>query len=173
MEAAAAALFGAAGGVTTPGLWSVDGLAAQLLRAPVTWERPAPAFDPVGELIDVDDANLPFELIEALRELLSGVTKVPLRLSVLLNAARSPGLPDRLLETVWAACLWVWVADNAADEDAQPSDAGLAQLLARLAAVDDGTRIAGPDYVSPDLLVGAHRTTVAAAAIRPEQEASR
>jgi hypothetical protein len=173
VEDAAAAIFGLTGGVTLPGLWSVDDLAAQLLRAPVTWERPAPAFDDVGELIDVDDANLPEGHLGALLALFSAAADTPVRLSVLLEAARDPGMPRRLCEAVWAACLWVWMAEDSVDDDAQPSDAGLAKLLAGLAAVDDGSRLADAGYMGPDLLVGPAGQIVAAGTVRVREEASR
>jgi hypothetical protein len=173
VEDAAAALFGLTGGVRLPGLWSVDGLAAQLLRAPVKWERPAPAFDDVGELIDVDDANLPEELLSALLALFSSAGDAPVRLSALLGAARDPGMPCRLCEAVWAACLWVWVADDDVEEEAQPSDAGLAKLLAGLAAVDDGRRLADPHYMGPDLLIGSPAQLVTGEVVPVREEAGR
>jgi hypothetical protein len=153
-EEATAALFGGLGGVTLPALWSVDSLAAQLLRSPATWERPAPAFDDVGDLVDVDDANLPAELVDALRRVLLVAADAPVRLSTLLDLAATVGGPARLPQTVWTAALWVWVVDNTIDEDAQPADTGLARLLAGLAAVDDGEQLIAGDFAGPDLLVG-------------------
>jgi hypothetical protein len=154
-------LFGAVGGVALPGLWSVDSLVPQLLRAPVSWERPAPAFDSVGDLVDIDDANLPAELAGAVRSVLASTAYETVRLSALLKAARSrQDPPPRLVETVWSACLWIWVSDNAADEDAQPADAGLSQLLAVLAAADDGTPLTDEQFGGPDLLIGAAREPV-------------
>ena len=173
VEDAAAALFDLTGGVKLPGLWSVDGLAAQLLRAPVTWERPPPAFDDVGDLINVDDANLPEELLSALRALFSSATDGPARLSALLETARGSGMPSQLCKAVWAACLWVWVADEDVEEDAQPSDAGIAKLLAGLAALDDGIRLADPYYVGPDLLIGSPAQIVTEGVVRIREEADR
>lgn len=157
VEACTAEFFAVAGGVWLPPQWSVDSLAAQLLRPPATWERPEPAFDDIGELVDLDDANLPRHLAEALREVLAMAAFEPVRLSALLDAARIAG-GQRLADLLWSASLWVWVADNsiegAADEAAQPPDAGLASLLAGLAAVDDGVGLADVQYQGPDLLVG-------------------
>ena len=48
----------------------------------------------------------------------------------------------------------MWLADSDVDDDVEPSDAGLAQLLAGLVAVDDGERLTDADYAGPDLLVG-------------------
>jgi hypothetical protein len=124
------------------------------LRAPAGWERPPPAFDGVGDLVEVDDANLPPELAAAISAVLAPAARGAVRLSALLDAARGRGDPPRLTETVWAACLWVWVSDHAADEDAQPCDEGLSQLLATLAAHDDGTLLADPEFGGPDLVVG-------------------
>lgn len=135
-------------------LWSVDSLAAQLLRPAASWERPPPAFDDVGELVDVDDANLPAELVEALCTVLRLAEEGPVRLSTLLSTAAAVDGPSRLSETVWAASLWVWVADNTADDEAQPAHAGLARLLAGLAAADDGTALISDSFIGPDLLVG-------------------
>jgi hypothetical protein len=104
--------------------------------------------------VDVDDANLPVELVAALITVLAAAVAGPVRLSTLLDEARAADGPDRLGDTVWAACLWVWLADSEVDDDAQPSDAGLAQLLAGLAAVDDGVLLADAEYAGPDLLVG-------------------
>jgi hypothetical protein len=173
VEDVSAALFAAAGGVHPPALWSVDDLAAQLLRAPTTWERPAPAYDDVGDLVDVDDANLPAELVTALIAILAAAVATPVRLSTLVDEARAAGGPDRLCDTVWAACLWVWLADSAVDDDAQPSDAGLAQLLAGLAAVDDGALLADAEYAGPDLLVGPAAQLASCDATAEPQETSR
>ena len=65
------------------------------------------------------------------------------------------------------------MADDEAEEDAQPSDAGLAKLLAGLAAVDDGRRLADPHYVGPDLLIGSPAQLVTGGAVRVEEEADR
>ena len=173
VEEVGATLFAAAGGLHRPPLWSVDDLAAQLLRAPMTWERPAPAYDDVGDLVDVDDANLPAELVAALIAVLAAAVAGPVRLSALLDEARGVGGPDRLRDTVWAACLWVWLADSDIDEDAQPSDAGLAQLLAGLAAVDDGALLADAEYGGPDLLVGPTAQLAFCDATAEPQDASR
>jgi hypothetical protein len=172
LENAADALFGLTGGASLPGLWSVDGLAAQLLRAPMKWERPPPAFDDVGELIDVDDANLPEELLSALLALFRAAAETPARLSALLEAARGPGMPRRLCEAVWAACLWVWVADDEVEDEAQPANAGLAKLLASLIAVDDGNLLGDPDYIGPDLLIGSAAYALTWAPIPVREEAS-
>jgi hypothetical protein len=153
VEACAASLFSAVGGVWLPPQWSVDSLAAQLLRPPATWERPAPAFDDVGELVDLDDANLPRHLAESLRAVLSLAFSSPVRLSALLDEAALAG-GTRLSDLVLSGCLWVWVADNSVDEEAQPPDVGLSALLSGLAAVDDGVRLSVAGYDGPDLLVG-------------------
>jgi hypothetical protein len=157
VEACAASLFAAVGGVWLPPQWSVDSLAAQLLRPAATWERPEPAFDDIGELVDLDDANLPRQLAESLRAVLSLASSSPVRLSALLDAATLAG-GTRLSDLVLSGCLWVWVADNGAeigaDEEAQPPDAGLASLLSGLAAVDDGVRLSTETYDGPDLLIG-------------------
>lgn len=155
VERASIEMFGAVGGANLPGLWSVDTLMAQLLRAPAGWEqRPAPTFDDIGDLIDVDDANLSAELAGLARAVIAPAAREAMRLSALLDAACAQNGPRRLAETVWAACLWVWVSDNAIDEDAQPQDVGLAQLLAALVAVDDGTPLAHTEFGGPDLLIG-------------------
>jgi hypothetical protein len=166
-------LFAAAGGVHRPALWSVDDIATQLLRAPTTWERPAPAYDDVGDLVDVDDANLPAELVAALIAVLAAAGAGPVRLSTLLDEARAAHGPDRLGDTVWAACLWVWLADSEVDDDTQPSDAGLAQLLAGLAAVDDGVLLADAEYAGLDLLVGPTAQLASYNATAELQETSR
>ena len=78
------------------------------------------------------------------------------------GSSRDPGpsVPD----VVWAGSLWAWVNTSAgADEDddgdgdggIQPRNRHLAGVLATLAAVDDGTRLAdGLGYSGADLLVG-------------------
>lgn len=162
VEACAASLFAAVGGVWLPPQWSLDSLAAQLLRPAATWERPEPAFDDVGELVDLDDANLPRHLAESLRAVLSLASSSPVRLSALLDAATLAG-GTRLSDLVLTGCLWVWVADNSADssadnsttdEESQPPDAGLTALLSGLVAVDDGIRLSVDQYSGPDLLIG-------------------
>ncbi len=154
VEECSAVLFGAIGGVRLPPQWSVDGLAAQLLRPPATWERPAPTFDEVGELIDIDDANLPRELSEALYKLLSPAAVTPVRLSALLDAARATDPSSRLIDALWSAGLWIWVADSDVEDEAQPPDAGLTQLLPSLQAVSDGARLVDTEFAGPDLLIG-------------------
>jgi hypothetical protein len=173
VEDAGTALFAAAGGVHRPALWAIDDLAAQLLQAPATWERPPPAYDQVGDLVDVDDANLPTGLAAAITAVLAPAADAPVRLSALLDAARNAGGPQRLCDTLWAACLWLWLADSDVDDDAEPSDAGLAQLLAGLLAVDDGERLADVDYAGPDLLVGPAARLASSDAAADRQDASR
>lgn len=76
------------------------------------------------------------------------------------GSSRDPGpsVPD----VVWAGSLWAWVntsagadEDGDCDEGTQPRNRHLAGVLATLAAVDDGTRLAGGfGYTGADLLVG-------------------
>jgi hypothetical protein len=105
-------------------------------------------------LVEVDDANLPGELASGIRAVLAPAVQDEIRLSALLNAARAQPGPARLLDTIWAACLWVWVSDNVVDEDAQPADSGLSDLLAGLVATDDGKPLADSEFGGPDLLIG-------------------
>jgi hypothetical protein len=131
VEACAAHLFASVGGVWLPSLWSVDSLAAQLLRPPARWERPQPAFDDIGELVELDDANMPRHLAESLRKVLSPAACAPQRLSALLEEAGVTG-GTRLADLVLLGSLWVWFADKQADEQSQPPDEGIASLLAGL-----------------------------------------
>jgi hypothetical protein len=162
-------LLGTAGGAHLPPLWSVDTLASQLLRTPMRWERPPAAFDDVGDLVDIDDSNLPSPVASVLRDVLAPAADAPLRLSELLATARDTEFPALMPRLVWAACLWVWAAGDADDdEDPQLIDAGLAPLLGALAAIDDGARLNDSGFVGPDMLIGLAARVYAVSSLQTE-----
>jgi hypothetical protein len=61
--------------------------------------------------------------------------------------------PRRLLDVVWGAALYVFVADTDALPDDRPRRADLAAAVAALVAVHDGIPLADERYVGPDLML--------------------
>ncbi len=139
--------------------WCLDGLVKALLRFAPVPDRPDPVAEE-DELGEPDGDAIPDDIAAAAGECLGAALAAPKRLSELLAVARSragevadPGL---LCDVVWGASLWTFVADadaGDAEEGGTPSTM-LADVIAPLAALDDGTSLADARYAGADLLVG-------------------
>lgn len=144
-----------------PPQWGVDELATQLLRAPVAWERSDARVDDPGELGEAVGDSVPDDIAAVAAEILAaaGARAEPSRLSKLLGEARSRATevatPDRLLDIVWGAVLWVYVADRDASPDELPRRADLAVAVQGLVAVADDVSLVDARFHGPDLLVAA------------------
>ena len=144
-----------------PPQWGVDELVKQLLRAPVAWERSDAPVDDPGELGEAVGDSVPDDVAAVAAEILAAAAEQsePSRLSALLDEARSRAVevatPERLLDIVWGAVLWVYVADRDASPDELPRRADLAAAVQGLIAVADDARLLDDRFHGPDLLVAA------------------
>lgn len=144
-----------------PPQWGVDELAKQLLRAPVAWERSDAVVDDPGDLGEAVGDSVPDDIATVAAEILTaaGSRAEPSRLSALVGEARARAgevaAPDRLLDIVWGAVLWVYVADRDANPDELPRRADLAAAVQGLVAIADDVSLADDRFHGPDLLVAA------------------
>lgn len=159
-EVFARAVDGLAAGIfppVTPAHWGLDELCAQLLRAPAVREQSDPEVDAPGELGDPLDDSIPDDVAACASDILTEATRRPTRLSELLAAARDRAGevadPLRLLDVVWGAALYVYVADAEAPADDRPRRADLAAAVAALVAVDDDMPLCDERFVGPDLML--------------------
>jgi hypothetical protein len=141
----------------TPNHWGLDELCAQLLRAPAIREQSDPEIDHPGDLGDPLDDSIPDDVAACASDILAVATHRPARLSELITAARARASevddPRRLLDVVWGAALYVFVADADPPADDRPRRADLAAAVSALVAVDDGTSLGDGRFVGPDLLL--------------------
>jgi hypothetical protein len=141
----------------TPTHWGIDELAAQLLRPPAIREQSDPEIDHATDLGDPLDDSIPDDIAECASDILTAATERPTRLSELLAAARTRADevadPRRLLDVVWGAALYVFVADADATPDDRPRRADLANAVNALVAADDGATLTDGRFVGPDLIV--------------------
>jgi tetratricopeptide (TPR) repeat protein len=159
-EVFAEAVDGLAAGIfppVTPPHWGLDELCAQLLRAPAIREQAEPEIDHAEDLGDPLDDSIPDDVAACASDILAVATDRPARLSELLSAARARKSevddPRRLLDVVWGAALYVFVADAEAGADDRPRRADLAAAVAALVAVDDGVSLRDGRFVGPDLML--------------------
>jgi hypothetical protein len=140
---------------TTPAHWGLDELCPQLLRAPAIREQSDPELDQPGDLGDPLDDSIPDDIAACASDILAAATDRPTRLSELITAARARANevddPRRLLDVVWGAALYVFVAEADAPPDDRPRRADLAAAVSALVAVDDGALLADERFVGPDL----------------------
>ncbi len=149
-----------AGGVyppVPPAHWGLDELCAQLLRAPAIREQADPEIDAPGDLGDPLDDSIPDDIAACASDILREATRRPVRLSELIAAARARAGdvadPRRLLDVVWGAALYVFVADADALPDDRPRRADLAAAVSALVAVNDGMPLADERFAGPDLML--------------------
>jgi hypothetical protein len=159
-EVFAEAVDGLAVGIfppVTPPHWGLDELCAQLLRAPAIREQAEPEIDHAEDLGDPLDDSIPDDVAACASDILGVATDRPARLSELLSVARARESevdnPRRLLDVVWGAALYVFVADAEAGADDRPRRADLAAAVAALVAVDDGVSLRDSRFVGPDLML--------------------
>jgi hypothetical protein len=139
----------------TPPQWGLDELCPQLLRAPAIRELSEPELDRPGDLGDPLDDSIPDDIAACVSDILGVAAQRPTRLSELLAAARDRAGevedPRRLLDVVWGAALYVFVAGANAPADDRPRRADLAAAVAALVAADDGVTLSDERFVGPDL----------------------
>jgi hypothetical protein len=137
--------------------WGLDELCMQLLRAPAIREQGEPDIDEPGDLGDPLDDSIPDDIAACATDILAVATDAPTRLSVLIAAARARAGevedPVRLLDVVWGAALYVYVAGADASPDDRPRRADLAAAVCALVAVDDGVPLSDPRFAGPDLML--------------------
>lgn len=159
-DAFVAAVDGLVAGIFPPAVpahWGLDELLPQLLRAPAIREQRDPEIDQPGDLGDPLDDSIPDDVADCAARILARAADRPTRLSELLTLARgsATGVADarRLLDIVWGAALYVFVADADAPPDDRPRRADLAAAAGALVAVDDGRSLADERFAGPDLLL--------------------
>jgi hypothetical protein len=141
----------------TPPQWGLDELCQQLLREPNVRLPTDPEVDEPGELGEALGGSIPDDVATCAASILATATLRPTRLSELLAAARSQGGqlsdPLRLLDVLWGAALYVFVAGGDAGSEDRPHREDLAAAVSALVAVDDGTALTDERFAGPDLLL--------------------
>jgi hypothetical protein len=140
-----------------PTCWGLDELCGQLLRAPVVREQRDPVLDEPGDLGEAVGDSIPDDIAACASDILAVARYRPTRVSELIAAARARAAdvaePVRLLDVVWGAALWVFVAGADATPDERPRSADLAAAVSVLVAVDDSAELVDDRFVGPDLLL--------------------
>ncbi|PEG33444.1 hypothetical protein CQY20_30710 [Mycolicibacterium agri] len=139
----------------TPVCWALGDLTDLLFRAPTTYDRRPPEVDDPGELGEPPGDSIAPAIARCAADVLSVAAERPTRLSELLGAARLRAGevedPHRLLDVLWGAALWVFVAGEDRARDDQPGSADLAEAVATLVAVADDQVLTDDRYRGPDL----------------------
>ncbi|MDV3136370.1 hypothetical protein [Mycobacterium sp. 29Ha] len=139
----------------TPVCWALGDLTDLLFRAPTTYDRRPPEVDDPGELGEPPGDSIAPAIARCAADVLSVAAERPTRLSELLGAARLRAGevedPHRLLDVLWGAALWVFVAGENRARDDQPGSADLAEAVATLVAVADDQVLTDDRYRGPDL----------------------
>ncbi|MFC9434461.1 hypothetical protein [Nocardia sp. NPDC057030] len=142
-----------------PVCWGLGDLCDVLFRAPVAYERQPPNIDAPGELGDVGVESIPADIAAVAADVLNAATVRPMLLSELLLEARSRAAevddPVRLLDIVWGAALWVFVADADVPADEQPQSSDLASAVSQLVAAVDDRQLLDDRFAGGDLTVAA------------------
>jgi tetratricopeptide (TPR) repeat protein len=142
---------------TVPVCWGLGELCDVLLRAPVSYERRDPDIDDPGDLGQPVGDSIPDDVAARVADILALAQHKPARLSELISLARADtgdaGDTLRLLDVLWGAALWVYVAggDNPADE--RPRRADLAAAVGALTAIQSGDALGDQRYAGPDLVL--------------------
>lgn len=136
--------------------WGLDELTRHLLREPSTRELRDPEIDEPGELGEALGDSIADDVAECAAGILAVAAERPSLLSDLLALARMRSdevrEPNRLLDVVWGAALYVFVAGDAEGED-QPRRADLAAAVGGLVAVDAAASLVDDRFSGPDLLL--------------------
>jgi hypothetical protein len=137
--------------------WGVDELVRQLLREPMTREQQDPDVDEPGDLGDALGDSIADDVATCATDILAMAARETTRLSELLAVARQRAgeveEPLRLLDIIWGAALYVFVAGGEAASDDRPRRADLAAAVSALVAIDYGVVLDDARYVGPDLLL--------------------
>ncbi|OPX05559.1 lipopolysaccharide assembly protein LapB [Mycobacterium sp. AT1] len=139
----------------TPVCWGLGDLTDLLFRVPTSYDRRPPEVDDPGELGEPPGDSIPQDIARCAADVLSVAGERPTRVSELLGVARSRAGevedPDRLLDVLWGAALWVFVAGEDRAHDDEPGSADLAAAVSTLVAVADDHVLADDRYRGPDL----------------------
>lgn len=144
-------------GLRVPRLVRIDALIDLLLRPAVIREphlADIELLDDDGE--GTDPQAFPAVSLAAAGAIMGTARQETRRLSSLLSTARDTGDPDVVI-LVRLASLYTFAPEPSADDAAPPPG----DLVAGLAAIDDGARLADDEYAGADLLVGATDTIAA------------
>ncbi|QUQ72524.1 membrane protein [Kutzneria sp. CA-103260] len=140
-----------------PAQWGIDELTRQLLREPLTRDQRDPEPDDPGDLGEAIGDSIPDDIASCAAEILAAAAERPTQLSELLAAARtrSGDVADslRLLDIMWGAALYVFVAGGESGADERPHRADLAAAVTALVAVDRGAVLVDERFDGPDLLL--------------------
>ncbi|MEX5710501.1 hypothetical protein AB1484_19880 [Parafrankia sp. FMc6] len=142
-----------------PPVWTLDTLAAVLLRPPAIYEQSKPAWDDPGDLDEPEERGLPADVEAAASAVFRECRTAPHRLSELavLGAHHAEDVADVCLldDVIHLAAAGRFVAGGGFGED-DPGSAstGLAAALEGLAAEADRTPLVGGRWRGDDLLVG-------------------
>ncbi|MGH3636500.1 MAG: hypothetical protein ACRDTS_20910 [Mycobacterium sp.] len=141
----------------TPVCWGMGDLTDLLFKPPVSYERRDPEIDDPGELGDAPGDSIPADVAACAADVLGLAGQRPTRVSELLQVgrARAAEVSDqtRLLDVLWGAALWVFVAGDDRSTDEHPHSPGLVTAIRALTAADDGQSLHDERYEGPDLTV--------------------
>jgi hypothetical protein len=139
----------------TPVCWALGDLTDLLFKAPMSYDRRPPEVDEPGELGEPPGDSIPEDVARCAAGVLSVASERPTRVSQLLalGRARADEVTDqhRLLDVLWGAALWVFVAGEDRAHEDQPGSADLAAAVSMLTAVADDQTLHDDRYRGPDL----------------------
>jgi hypothetical protein len=141
----------------TPVCWGMGDLTDLLFKAPATYDRRDPEVDDPGELGEPPGDSIPADVAACAAEVLGLAAQRPTRVSELLHLGRGRAgeVSDqtRLLDVLWGAALWVFVAGDDHSTDEHHHSPGLVNAIRALTAADDGQTVDDERYQGPDLIV--------------------
>lgn len=141
----------------TPVWWGMGDLTDLLFKAPTTYDRRDPEVDDPGELGEPPGDSIPTDVAACAAEVLGLAAERPTRVSELLRAGRGRAgeVSDqlRLLDVLWGAALWMFVAGDDHPTDEHSHSPGLVAAIRALTAADDGQTLDDERYQGPDLTV--------------------
>jgi tetratricopeptide (TPR) repeat protein len=139
----------------TPVCWALGDIIDLLFKPPVTYERRPPEVDDPGELGEPPGDSIPYDVARCAADVLTAASEHPTRVSELLALARDRAADvadqHRLLDVLWGAALWVFVAGEDRSDDERPTSADLAAAVSALTAVYDEQLLDDERYRGPDL----------------------
>ncbi|WP_062899492.1 hypothetical protein [Mycobacterium avium] len=135
--------------------WALGDITDLLFKPPVTYERRPPEVDDPSELGEPPGDSIPDDVAQCAAGVLAVARDQPTRVSKLLALARERAdevaEPDRLLDVLWGAALWVFVTGEERADDERPTSADLAAAVGALRAVHDEHLLDDERYRGPDL----------------------
>lgn len=146
------------GGIAAPATsvcWALGEMMDLLFKAPVSYERRPPEVDDPAELGEPPGDSIPDDVARCAADVLSVAAEQPTRISELLEMARERGDEvtdrERLLDVLWGAALWVFVAGEDRADDDRPTSADLASAVGALVALRDDEQLHDERFQGPDL----------------------